>query len=142
MEKDSSAGNLPPGGHHAPGSNRDFDFFYAGLEQGQLLVQKCLGCGTLRNPPSPSCAECGSFDWAAQPLSGRGSVYSFIIHHYPALPTYETPHPVVLAELDDGVRFLAAMDGTPPEAISIGMRVEAEFLRRNNVASIRFKREA
>ena len=43
---------LGPNGHNAPCSNKDFDFFYRGLEEGQLLAQKCAACGVLRNPPS------------------------------------------------------------------------------------------
>jgi uncharacterized OB-fold protein len=125
--------------HRAPGSNRDFDFFYVGLERGQLLAQKCQGCGELRNPPSPACPTCHSQDWAAEVLSGRGTIYSYMVHHHPPLPAFATPHPVVIAELEEGVRFLAAMDGTPPEAIAIGLPVEAEFLRREDVASFRFR---
>jgi uncharacterized OB-fold protein len=125
--------------HSAPGSNRDFDFFYTGLERGELLVQKCNGCGELRNPPSPACPHCRSLDWTAVAMSGRGSIYSYVIHHSPPLPSFKTPHPIALAELDEGVRFLAAMDGTPPEAIAIGARVVAEFIRRDGVASVRFR---
>ena len=32
-----------PKGHNAPCSNRDFDFFYRGLEEERLLVQRCAG---------------------------------------------------------------------------------------------------
>jgi hypothetical protein len=42
-----------PSGHNAPCSNRDFDFFYKGLEDGQLLAQQCQTCSTLRSLPSP-----------------------------------------------------------------------------------------
>ena len=125
--------------HCAPGSNRDFDFFYAGLERGELLVQRCGGCGELRNPPTPSCPLCHSHDWSPLAMSGRGTIYSFIVHHHPPLPTFETPHPVALAQLEEGVRFLAAMDGIPPEALTIGAPVVTEFIRRNGVASVRFR---
>jgi len=95
--------------HSAPCSNHDFDFFYAGLDSQRLLVRKCAGCGVLRNPPSPMCGDCGSLDWTAEQLSGRGTVYSYIVHHHPPLPGFATPHPVVPAELDEGIRFLGAL---------------------------------
>jgi uncharacterized OB-fold protein len=72
-------------------------------------------------------------------MSGRGTIYSFIVHHHPPLPAFETPHPVALAQLEEGVRFLAAMDGTPPEALTIGAPVVTEFIRRDGVASVRFR---
>ena len=125
--------------HAAPCSNGDYDFFYEGLEDGRLLIQKCSTCGRLRNPPSPSCPECGALDWSAEAMAGTGEIYSYIVHHYPALPGFETPHPVAVIALDEGIRFTAAMDGAPLDRVRIGARVAAEFLRRGPIATVRFK---
>lgn len=124
--------------HSAPCSNQDFDFFYAGLEDQRLLVQKCGGCGELRNPPSPMCGECGSLVWSAEPLSGRGTVYSYIVHHHPPLPGFETPHPVVLAELEEGIRLLGALKTEQRDRVAIGAPVSVEFVRRDGVALFQF----
>jgi uncharacterized OB-fold protein len=125
--------------HFAPCSNQDFDFFYAGLEQKVLLAQKCSGCAKLRNPPCPICPDCGSFDWTAQPLSGRGTVYSYMVHHHPPLPTFDTPHPVVLVELEEGIRMLGALRTDDREALAIGAPVTIDFIRRGDVALFEFK---
>jgi uncharacterized OB-fold protein len=124
--------------HSAPCSNRDFDFFYSGLEGDALLAQKCSACDKLRNPPSPMCGECGSFEWTPQRLSGRGSIYSYLIHHYPPLPGFETPHPVVLVDLEEGIRFIGALRGEQREAVAIGAPVTIEFVRRNGIALFQF----
>lgn len=124
--------------HNAPCSNQDFDFFYAGLEGRQLLAQKCSGCGRLRNPPSPMCGNCGSREWSAVPLSGRGEIYSYMIHHHPPLPGFDTPHPVVLVDLEEGIRFLGALKSDHRDAVAIGKPVELEFVRRNDVALFQF----
>lgn len=139
MTKSETAKTIGPNGHHAPCSNRDFDFFYRGLEQGQVLVQKCSGCGTLRNPPSPSCPKCHSLDWASVPLEGSGTVYSYTVHYHPPLPGFAVPHPVVVAEMAEGLRLVGAMDGTAADQISIGLPVRLEFLRRGDMASFRFR---
>jgi uncharacterized OB-fold protein len=139
MSYSTQAQELGPAGHNAPCSNRDFDFFYAGLERGQLLVQKCRGCGTLRGLPSPACAECRSLEWDAVPLSGAGVVHSYVIHHHPPLPGFETPHPIAVADMAEGVRMMGAMDGTPAEQIAIGMPIQVEFTRRGPVAAYRFR---
>lgn len=136
---DDAGGASAGSGHNAPCSNRDFDFFYRGLEEGQLLIQRCGGCGTLRSLPSPACATCRSFEWDSVALAGGGHVHSFVIHHYPPLPGFETPHPIVLVVMDEGVRLMGAMDGTPPEALAIDQRIAIEFVRRGDVAAYRFR---
>jgi hypothetical protein len=118
-------------------SNRDFDFFYQGLEQRRLLVQQCARCGTLRNPPGPCCPACRSLDWKPVELRGTGTVFSHTVHHHPPLDGFEVPHPIVLVETDEGIRIVGPMDGAQTEP-RIGMRVRVEFLRRGAVASFRF----
>jgi uncharacterized OB-fold protein len=127
-------------GHNAPLSNRDFDFFYLGLEAGELLVQKCDGCGRLRNPPSPCCPYCRSFAWQGKALAGTGRVHSYVIHYHPPLPGFATPHPVAVATMDEGIRLVGAMDGTAIEDMAIDAPVTIEFVRRGEAAAFRFRR--
>ncbi len=124
--------------HAVPCSNRDFDFFYEGLEEQRLLVQKCRHCGTVRNPPAPACGTCHSLEWDPFPLRGTGTIFSFTIHHHPRLRDFEMPHPVVLVEMDEGIRVVGAMDGCS-ESPRIGANVQVEFVRRGALASFRFK---
>ncbi len=126
-------------GHNAPCSNRDFDFFYRGLEDERLLVQRCARCNQLRSLPSPGCESCGSLDWEPLPLAGEGEVYSYVTHYHPPLPGFAAPHPMALVTMDEGVRLLGAMDGTDPADVAIGRRVRVEFVRRENVAAFRFR---
>jgi hypothetical protein len=49
------------------------------------------------------------------------------------------PHPIGVIELEEGVRFVAGLDGTPLEVICIGLPVEAEFIRRGALATVRFR---
>jgi len=124
-------------GHSAPCSNRDFDFYYEGLEAGRLLVQQCARCRQLRNPPGPSCPACRSFEWKPFALRGTGTIFSWTVHAHPPLRGFEVPHPVALVEMDEGLRVLGAMDGVK-EPLAIGMRVSTEFVRRGAVAGFRF----
>lgn len=126
-------------GHNAPCSNRDFDFFYRGLENQELLAQKCVSCGELRSLPSPGCNNCASLEWERVRLAGSGEVYSYVTHYHPPLPGFDVPHPIAVVALDEGVRMLGAMDGTDPADLAIGKRVTVEFVRRNDVAGFRFR---
>lgn len=128
-----------PKGHNAPCSNRDFDFFYRGLENSQLLVQRCGQCARLRSLPSPGCGHCGSLAWEEVALSGEGKIYSHVIHYHPPLPGFSCPHPIAVVDMDEGVRLLGAMDGTDPASLAIGSRVVVEFVRRDTIASYRFR---
>src|SRR5664279_4167290 len=93
----------------------------------QLLIQRCTACGTLRHPPRPSCATCRSFDWEPVEASGRGTIYSFVVNHYPQVPAFDYPLVVALVELEEGTRLVANVADITPDSVSIGMPVIATF---------------
>jgi uncharacterized OB-fold protein len=109
-----------------PAITRDNAFFWDGLGDGKLLVQRCA-CGRLRHPPGPACPSCHSFEWKPIPMSGRGRIYSFVVAHHPAIPPFEYPNPIALVELDEGPRLVANLVGVDPERIRIGTRVVCEI---------------
>ncbi len=119
-------------------SNRDFDFFYTGLAAHQLLVQRCDQCATLRCPPGPACPACHSFAWTVRPLAGTGTLFSYTVHHHPALAGFETPLPIALVEMAEGIRMIGPMDGTAPERLHIGMAVTSSFVDRGGIPGFRF----
>ncbi len=125
-------------GHNAPCSNRDFDFFYRGLEGNRLLIQQCASCGKLRSLPSPCCNACQSLDWSEFELAGDGVVHSHVVHHHPPLPGFATPLPIAVVDMKEGVRLLGAMDGTDPTTVGSGLAVKVEFVRRGDIAAYRF----
>jgi uncharacterized OB-fold protein len=43
--------------------------------------------------------------------SGRGTLYSFVVVHYPQVPSFEYPLPIGLVELEEGTRVVANIDG-------------------------------
>jgi uncharacterized OB-fold protein len=88
--------------------NRDEDFFWTGIDEGRLTAQRCKSCNTLRHPPAPMCAECQSLEWEAQTLSGKGTVYSWLVSRHPTQPDAE-PRIVVLVNLEEGIRLVGNM---------------------------------
>ena len=46
-----------------PAITHDNSFFFEGAARGELLIQRCESCGTLRHPPRPGCPKCRSLDW-------------------------------------------------------------------------------
>ena len=114
--------------HPRPAITHDNAHFWQGVDEHRLLIQKCGGCGRLRHPPAPSCSECGSLEWSTVQANGKGKVHSFVIMHEPRLPAFEYPLPILLVELDEGVRMIAHSDTIAPDAVEIGARVEAHFV--------------
>jgi uncharacterized protein len=110
-----------------PTVSPDTEFFWTGLRNHELLIQRCAECGTLRNPPRPMCPHCQSLDWDTVASSGRGTVYSYVMPHYPPLPFLEYPYVVVLVELAEGIRLVSNLVGIEPQHIEVGMPVEVCF---------------
>ena len=110
-----------------PALTQDNSFFFEGAKQHKLLIQRCVVCGTLRHPPRPSCPVCRSFDWDTVEASGRGTIFSFVVNHYPQVPAFDYPLVVALVELEEGTRLIANVSGITPETAAIGMAVEVGF---------------
>ncbi len=87
-----------------PAITQDNAFWFEGARAHRLLVQHCTSCGTLRHPPLPACGHCGSLDWDTVESSGRGTLYSYVVVHYPQVPSFEYPLPIGLIELEEGTR--------------------------------------
>ncbi len=102
-----------------PVRNQDTDFFWEGTRQSELRVQKCNACGELRHPPGPVCPTCHAMDRGYVVASGRGTIFSFLVHHAPQMPGRELPVTIALVELEEGVRFVADVRGNP-EDLAIG----------------------
>lgn len=110
-----------------PSVNQDNAFFWEGVAAGELRVQRCAQCRRLRHPAQPACRECGSLDWDWIVATGRGEVFSFVVHHHPRLPGFEPPYVVALVELDEGVRMVGEVVGVDRDAVVIGLPVEVVF---------------
>jgi len=110
-----------------PAVTQDTAFFFEGAMEHRLLIQRCVQCGLLRHPPRPACPACRSYDWDTLEASGRGTVYSFVVNHYPQIPSFDYPLPIGLIELEEGTRLVADLVGIEPGDITIGMAVEVEW---------------
>ena len=122
-----------------PAMSDDTSFFWEGAERGELLIQRCSMCKTLRHPPGPGCAACGSFEWDTLAASGRGTVYSYAVHHYPPVPGFPVPNLVGLIELEEGTRVVANITDIDPDDVEIGMLVDVYFQDFDGVVLPQFR---
>jgi uncharacterized OB-fold protein len=122
--------------------SQDTAFFWAGTAEGELRIQHCPACGRLRHPPGPMCPACGADkqDWVV--ASGRGTVFSYVVHHHPKVPGKQPPFVVALVELVEGVRMLGELIDVEPAAVHIGMPVEVALTRIDDDLTLPFWRPA
>jgi uncharacterized OB-fold protein len=111
-----------------PALTQDNAFWFEGAKAHTLLIQHCTSCGTLRHPPLPACGTCQSFEWDTVTASGRGTLYSYVVVHYPKVAAFDYPLPIGLVELEEGTRLVANLDGVEPDDIVVGMALEARFV--------------
>jgi uncharacterized OB-fold protein len=127
--------------------------FWDGALAGELRVQRCAACDRLRFPPRPMCPWCQSTDVEWDTMSGRGTIYSFIVAHPPLLPSFAAvaPYNVALVELDEDptirlVGNVVTAAGDPinavdPATLQVGDPVQAVFDRvTDEVALLRWVR--
>jgi uncharacterized OB-fold protein len=105
----------------------DNEFFWAAAAERRLVGQGCEGCGRLRHPPRPMCPHCGSLDWAAIELSGRGTVYSYAVLHHPQNSQFDYPVIAALVDLHEGIRVVTNLVGLAPGEVRIGQAVDVCF---------------
>ena len=113
--------------------------FFEGCRQGELRMQQCSETGRLIFPPRPMSpfAPHAAPRWTR--VSGRGTVWSFVVPHPPLLPWYaeRAPYVVLAVALDEDplVRVVGnlvareggAIDDVDPQSARIGARVRVCF---------------
>ena len=117
------AAPAPPGRIRAP-RGHDNSWWWEGIDRGELTIQKCSDCGTLRHPPRPFCFECQSGKWESVQSTGVGTVYSYVVMHHPPIPGYDNPLPVALIDLEEGTRIVSNIVDCSIEDVHIGMSVQ------------------
>lgn len=129
-------GQKPAGTPIQPVVNQDTEFFWEGTAAGEVRIQRCDACGELRHPPGPMCPTCHETKRSYVVASGRGTVYSFVVHHAPQVPGKELPLRLGLVELEEGVRMVGRLD----DDLEIGDAVEAIFEQSGDVTLVSWRR--
>jgi len=115
-----------------PQISQDYAPFYEGVAAHKLLVQQCAACGTVNHPPQVMCPSCQGLDFGWRESGLEGILYSYTVHHHPPLAGFASPHPVGLAEMEDGFRLVAALHGLEADGPAIGMKLRVEFFTRED----------
>ena len=102
--------------------------FWDGTRLGELWLQRCTKCAKPYFPPRPFCPACGSREVEALRASGKGRLFSYVIHYRP-VPGFTPPYSIAVVELEEGPRMMTNITGCPqtPEALVLDMALEVAF---------------
>jgi uncharacterized OB-fold protein len=102
--------------------------FWEGTKQGELRLQRCDACAHVYFPPRPFCPKCAGRKVSWFKSSGRGRLFSYVIHHRPA-PGFKPPYSIAVVELAEGPRMMTNIINCPqtPEALQLDMKVEVAW---------------
>lgn len=116
----------------------DADFYWDGLAEGRVLLQRCVHCGRHRFPPMPSCPYCAGAGGEVVPVDGAGAVYSLVRVRRAFSPGFadDVPYTVAVVELPQRVRLLGVIAG---DTTAIGDPVRARVATRDGAPELRFE---
>ena len=111
---------LPP----IPVPDPDTAPYWVGLKNGKLMMCRCDDTGKWIHPPLERSRFTGG-PVHFEEVSGRGTVYSYIVVRQALVPGRIPPYVVALIELveQSGLRINAVLDADPAD-VRIGQRVE------------------
>jgi uncharacterized OB-fold protein/acyl dehydratase len=110
-----------------PAVSKDTQFFWDGINAHELRIQKRPD-GSLQHPPLPALWNDKDAPTDYIVASGRGKVFSYVVHHAPQIPGRSLPFVIALVELDEGVRMLGELRNADPAEVRIGMSVRATYI--------------
>jgi uncharacterized OB-fold protein len=127
-----------------PVTDPDSQPFWDACARHELRIQRCGACGFYCHFPGPVCRRCGSHDLGWPLVSGRGTVYTFVVVHHVVTPGFPPDQPYVIAWVElaeqEGLRVPTNIVGCRPEDVHIGQEVEVTFEDvRDNMAVALFR---
>jgi uncharacterized OB-fold protein len=113
--------------------------FWEATREGRLTVQRCRDCGEHIWTPQMACRKClgENLEWTE--VSGRGTVYTFVVVHKAAIPAFKAPYTIAVIELEEGPRFFSDIIDIDPAEVRIGMPVEVAFEDAGSVGLYHFR---
>jgi hypothetical protein len=126
-----------------PKATPETKHFWEGTQAGELRLQRCDKCAKTYFPPRPFCPACSSREVTMFKASGKGLLYSYVIHHRPA-PGFTPPYSIAVVELDEGPRLMTNIVDCPqtPEALQLDMKLEVTFEKLDDTITLPLFRPA
>lgn len=108
-----------------PAITQGSESFWDATQRRQLVLPWCRECSRFFWYPRPACPGCLGTDIEWRTASGKGVVYAVTVVHKAQNPLMadRAPYPVVLVDLEEGVRMMSNVVGVDAGEVHIGMAV-------------------
>jgi uncharacterized OB-fold protein len=106
--------------------------YWQAAREHTLALQRCSDCQTFRHPPQKICSTCFSEESAWVPVSGKGTVNTYIVIHQPVIAAYKelAPYDVIRVTPDEAPNLEVTGNLADPAQrplLSVGKPVEVVF---------------
>jgi uncharacterized OB-fold protein len=101
--------------------------FWRHVAERRMCLQRCAACQGSWYPPSSLCPHCLADDWTWTPVSGAGTIQSWVVFHRPYLAAYPPPYNVIAVRLAEGPLFMSNLEGSQPDGSWIGSKVRLVY---------------
>lgn len=105
--------------------------FWQGASAGELRIPRCTSCQRLCWYPLGRCTTCAQESFRWEKVSGKGTLFTWVVLQHAFLPAYQSSLPFVSAlvtlEEDERVRLPTRIVDVQPEQLSIHLAVEVCF---------------
>lgn len=106
--------------------------YFAFLDEGRFMVQRCQSCARHAFYPRTLCPHCGAQQQEWVQATGFGTVYSF------SVIAGEPARVIVLVDLEEGVRLMSQLEDVDTATVRIGLPVQARVQATGERAKVVF----
>ena len=116
--------------------------YWSAAADHELVLARCSRCGQLTHPPDVICPLCHHPDpaYSFEPVSGVGTIRSWIVLRQSFLPGFEELLPFVLVDVElsaePDIRLIGRLLEGADAALTIGSRVQVAFEQIDHGASV------
>jgi hypothetical protein len=107
--------------------------FWDAARERRLVIQRCGLCGYYNHPPRRFCDACLAQDLRFEPISGRGTIYTFTVMHQRDVED-DAPFVNIVVELAEQPQLLMVpnLPIADRDKVRIGAAVEVDFEDRGD----------
>jgi uncharacterized OB-fold protein len=118
--------------------------YWAALDEGRHIFQRCTTCGHAWLPPRHECPRCLNDTSTWETAGGKARLISWVVYHTAFHPAFKDrlPYTVAVVELAEGPRLISnIVDAGDPETLRIDQPLQLVIEREGDVALPRYRPE-
>lgn len=117
-------------------NDRELAGYWEGTAAGELRVQECSRCATLRWPPRAACGACQCLEARWKAVPPRGTLFSWTVVAQTSLEGFSSlvPYAAVVVQLDGVPIRMLGYCAEDPATLTAEERLEARFVRKSDKA--------